>query len=389
LEGYDVISVMVVTVGRSDYSILKPVMRALESDPAFNLLVTVAGMHLSPEFGATSHHIEADGFQIDERIEMTMSSDSAEGTAKSMGLGILGYSQVFARRKPDLLVLMGDRFEMFAAAVAALPFKIPIAHIHGGELTEGAIDDALRHSISKLSHLHFVSTESYRRRVIQLGEAPDRVFEIGAPALDNLKTADLPGRLELEQQFDIDLSTQPLLVTMHPTTLSSEDAETEIQSLLSVLSALEISTIFTAPNADAGGRRIRAEIDRFVAENQSARMVQNFGEAGYYGLLRHVGAMVGNSSSGIVEGASFNLPVVNIGSRQAGRVAGKNVIHTTTTPVDIASAIRRAFSVEFRESLVDIVNPYGDGNASDRMLTTLRASDISPNLCVKRFFDLE
>lgn len=381
-------SVMVISVGRSDYSILKPVMRAFKSEPTFDLLVTVAGMHLSPEFGSTFHQIEEDGFQIDERVEMTMSSDSAEGTAKSIGLGILGYSQVFARRKPDLLVLMGDRFEMFAAAVAALPFKIPIAHIHGGELTEGAIDDALRHSISKLSHLHFVSTDSYRRRVIQLGEAPDRVFEIGAPALDNLKMADLPGRLELEQQFDIDLSTSPLLVTMHPTTLSAENVETEIQSLLSVLSTLEVSTIFTAPNADAGGRRIRAEIDQFVAENQFARMVQNFGEAGYYGLLSHVGAMVGNSSSGIVEGASFNLPVVNIGSRQSGRIVGKNVIHTTITPADIDSAIRRAISVEFRESLVDLVNPYGDGNASDRMLTTLRASDISPNLCVKRFFDL-
>ncbi len=380
--------IAVLTVARSDFSVLLPVMRRIEAEPGFALEVIVAGMHLSPEFGATASEVRAAGYTAARHVEMLLSSDTAEGAAKSMGLGVLGFAQHFGHQRPDLLLLMGDRFEVFAAAAAALPFGIPVAHLHGGELSEGAIDDAMRHAITKMAHIHLVSAEPYRARVIQLGEQPERVFVTGAPALDNLREITLSDRAALERRFAIDLAEPPLVVTLHPTTLEPAEAERHVEVLLAALADSGKPLLFTAPNADPAGRAIRARIQDFVAGRSRAWFVENLGVAGYYGVLKHAAAMVGNSSSGIIEGASFKLPVVDIGNRQRGRLAGRNVIHAAAEARAIRAALARALKPQFRASLADLANPYGDGRAAEQIVAALRSLAIGPALCLKRFHDL-
>jgi UDP-N-acetylglucosamine 2-epimerase (non-hydrolysing)/GDP/UDP-N,N'-diacetylbacillosamine 2-epimerase (hydrolysing) len=380
--------VAVVTVARSDYSILTPVLRRIVGDPALDLELIVAGMHLAPEFGLTIKEIEADGFQIRHRVEMLLSSDTPLGTAKSMGLGLLGFAEIYAAHRPDTLLITGDRFEMFVATAAALPFRIPIAHIHGGELSEGAIDDAMRHAISKMSHLHFVSTEEYRRRVIQLGESPDRVIVSGAPALDNLRNFARPDAAELERRFGIDLAEAPLIVTFHPTTLEPDRTEPDLRALLSALDAGGWPIVFTAPNADADGRRIGTEIARFAETRPRTWFVANLGLNGYYGLLHYAAAMVGNSSSGIIEAASFGLPVVNIGNRQRSRLAGANVVHVAAEQEAIERAIKTVLDPAFRAGLLNGANPYGDGDAAPIIVEALRTVRWTPEFCAKRFHNL-
>ena len=293
----------VVTVARSDYGIYLPILRAIQAEPSLRLGLYVSGAHLSPEFGLTVREIEKDGFDIVERVEMLLSSDSAEGISKAMGLGLIGFAQAFARTRPDLLLVLGDRFEMHAAALAALPFRIPIAHLHGGELTEGAIDDALRHSMTKLSHLHFVSTADYARRVIQLGEAPARVIVSGAPSLDQLRQTRLLTRNEFAERFHIALPEVFLLVTYHPVTLEYEQTEWQIQQLLAALRQTGLPVLFTMPNADTNGRIIRDYIRQYVAAQADSPMpayvVENLGTQGYASVMQMATAMVGNSSSGI------------------------------------------------------------------------------------------
>jgi UDP-hydrolysing UDP-N-acetyl-D-glucosamine 2-epimerase len=320
---------------------------------------------------------------------MLLSSDTPTGTAKSMGVGLLGFADLFTRARPDTVVVMGDRFEMFAATAAALPFCIPVAHIHGGELSEGAIDDAMRHAITKMSHLHFVSTEEHRRRVVQLGEEPERVFVCGAPALDNLKGFNALPKQALERRFGFDLSEAPLLVTFHPTTLEVERTEADTAALLAALKASGHPVIFTAPNADPAGRIIRAQILRYVSENPRAWFVENLGLEGYYSLLHYAWAMVGNSSSGIIEAASFRLPVVNVGNRQRRRYTGPNVLHVVAEQKAIEAAIQTGVSPQFRKTLDSLVNPYGDGSAASRIAEVLRTTDWSSGPCVKRFHDSE
>jgi UDP-hydrolysing UDP-N-acetyl-D-glucosamine 2-epimerase len=382
------IRVAVVSVARSDYSILRPVLRILAADPDFDLQIIATGMHLSPEYGMTVDQFEADGFEVAHRVETLMSSDSPAGTSKSMGIGMVGLAEVYANHRPDVLVIMGDRFEMFAATAAALPFGIPVAHIHGGELSEGAIDDAMRHSITKMSHLHLVSTEDHRRRVIQLGEGPDRVIVCGAPALDNLHAFDALSKVDLERRFSIDLSRPPLLVTFHPTTLDMDRSEGDLDALLGALEQLDLPVVFTAPNADPAGRVIRRTIEHFCEHHSNARFVENFGTDGYYSLLPHVLAMVGNSSSGIIEAASFGLPVVNIGNRQKGRTVGANVVHAAANRDDILAAVKTAISSGFRTRIAGMANPYGDGKAATRIVDAIRAIAWSPEFCKKRFHDL-
>ncbi len=378
-------TVGVVTVSRSDYSAYLPVLRRIQEDPGLELYLFATGMHLSPEFGLTVQTIEADGFEVSERVEMLLSSDTPEGISKSMGLGLIGLAQAYSRFQPDILLLLGDRFEMHAAALAALPFKIPLAHIHGGEISEGAFDDALRHSITKLSHLHFVSTEDNAKRVMQMGEEQWRVMVSGAPSLDNLYTVQLLKRQELEARFGLLLNGDPLLVTFHPVTLEYEQTEWQMTELLATLKTFDLPIVFTPPNADTNGRIITRMMEEFVKDDPKAHIVGNLGTEGYFSLMACAGAMVGNSSSGIIEAPSFKLPVVNIGSRQKGRIRGKNVLDVGYSRVEVREAITRAISPEFRAGLINLVNPYGDGHAAEKIVRKLKEITLGSELLVKRF----
>ena len=318
---------------------------------------------------------------------MLLSSDTPEGIAKSMGLGTIGFAQAYARSRPDILLVLGDRFEMHAAAVAALPFKIPLAHIHGGEITEGAIDDALRHSMTKLSHLHFVATHDYRQRVIQMGEEPWRVIVSGAPSLDNLHTVTGLDQGQLEERLGLALDPAPLLVTYHPVTLEYEDAQWQAQELLAALEECGLPVVFTMPNADTGGRAIRDMLGEYVATRPNARLFKNLGTPAYFSLMGCAAAMVGNSSSGIIEAPSFGLPMVNIGSRQAGRTRAANLIDVGYARADIVRGIRHALDPEFRAGLRGMANPYGDGHAAEVIVESLKEVSIDQRLIVKHFVD--
>lgn len=379
----------VITTSRADYGIYLPILRRLCREPGLDVRLYVTGMHLSAGFGHTVKEVEKDGFTIQEEVEMLLASDTPEGIAKSMGLGTIGFAQAFSRWKPDILVVLGDRFEMHAAVVAALPFMIPIAHIHGGERTEGAIDETLRHSITKMSHLHFVSTKDYADRVIQMGEEPWRVIISGAPSLDNLKEF-VPFRLEeLEARVGMALSNRGfLLVTFHPVTLEFAQAGEQIDNLLAALLAIKMPVVFTLPNADLAGMEVRNHICEFVDKTSSARALENFGTRGYFSLMAHAAAMVGNSSSGLLEAPSFELPVVNVGTRQRGRIRAANVIDCDCKKETIVNALSRAFSREFRDSIKGLVNPYGDSNAAEYISVRLMHTPLDEKLIVKRFYDL-
>ncbi len=377
----------VVTVGRSDYGNYLPVLRQIQSEPGLELRLIVSGTHLVSEFGSTYRAIEEDGFEIDDRVEMLLSSDAPEGIAKSMGLGIIGFAQSYSACRPDLLLVLGDRFEMYAAVVAALPFKLPIAHIHGGEITQGAMDDALRHSITKLSHLHFVSTEDYRRRVLQLGEESWRITVSGAPGLDNVRSTPILDRRELELLVGMELGKKPLLVTYHPVTLEYEQTESQTVELLAALNRSGLPVVFTMPNADTNGRIITKAIEDYVAGHQDSRLVDNLGNQGYFSLMSLASAMVGNSSSGITEAGYFNLPVVNIGNRQLGRIRTGNIIDVGYSRDEISTGIRQAISKEFRQTAAAVVSPYGDGKAAERIISVLNQCSLDDRLIIKKFVD--
>lgn len=378
----------VVTVARSDYGIYLPILRLIQADPELRLHLIVASAHLVPKFGLTVNAIQADGFEIGERIEMLLASDSPEGIAKSIGIGVMGFAQAFARFRPDILLVLGDRFEMHAAALAALPFNLPVAHIHGGEVTQGAMDDALRHSLIKLSHLHFVSTPEYAQRVAQLGEEPWRITVSGAPSLDNLRAMALPTREQLETQFGFRLQPAPLLVTFHPVTLEFERTEWQIGELMAALDELQLPVIFTMPNADTRNGIIRQHIAEYVGAHPSAWSVENFGTPNYFSVMQFAAAMVGNSSSGIIEAPSFRLPVVNIGTRQAGRVRAANVVDVGNAREEIVVGVQRAMTPAFRERLRDLANPYGDGRAAERIVAGLKAVALDDRLTRKIFCDV-
>ncbi len=379
----------VVTVARSDYGHYLPLLRRIREADGLNLHLIAAGSHLSSEFGSTVEVIEADGFEVADRVEMLRSSDTPLGIAGSMGLGVRGFAESFARVQPDILVVLGDRFEMHAAALAALPFTIPVAHIHGGELTLGAFDDALRHSMTKLSHLHFVATEEYARRVIQLGEEPWRVLMTGGIGLDNVRSISLLERAELEAIVGLSLDEPTLLVTFHPATLEFEDAEWQTGELLSALVTAGLPVVFTAPNADTRGRSVRALIEAFVQSTPRTTLVENLGTRAFFSMLSFASAMVGNSSSGIIEAPSFGLPVVNIGTRQDGRVRAKNVIDVGNRREEITVGIERALDPSFRASLRGMANPYDAGGAAELIADRLETVDLGPALITKRFHDLE
>ncbi len=382
-------TIAVVTVARSDYGIYTSILREIQAASNLRLQLIAAGMHLSPEFGMTVGLIEADGFEVSDRVEMLLSSDTALGTAKSIGLGVIGFAEVFARRKPDMIVVLGDRFEMHAAALAALPLGIPLAHIHGGEVTEGAIDEALRHGITKIAHLHFASTRLYADRIVRMGEEPWRVVVSGAPALDNLESFQAIPPGDLATRFGAPFDRNPILVTYHPVTRELDRTPAQIEALFQALAELSDPVIFTAPNADPAGRFLASRIQAFVAEHRHAHAVDNLGSQAYFSAMRTAKAMVGNSSSGIIEAPSFELPVVNVGARQAGRLRGTNVVDVgdDTDPRAIAAGIARALDPAFRNAIRGAANPYRHGNAARTIVEKLAAIPLDAALLNKRFHD--
>ena len=388
MERRGVRTIGVVTVARSDYGIYLPILQQLRDDAELGLHLYVTGMHLSGTFGLTVRQIEADGFATGDRIEMLEESDAPESIARSIGRGVAGFADAFAAYRPDILLVLGDRFEMFCPVVAALPFNIPIAHIHGGESTEGAMDESIRHAITKMSHLHFAATEAYAKRLAQMGEQSWRITVSGAPALDHLGRLTLPDRAQLAEQTGIDLGDPYLLVTYHPVTLEHEHTEHQITELLAVLDELAMPVVFTYPNADTSGRIIIDRIEAYAQDRSDAHVATSFDPATYLSLMRHAAAMVGNSSAGIIEAASFKLPVVNIGSRQRGRIRSGNVIDAGYGRDAILDAVRRALDDDFRGSLNDLTNPYGDGRAAERIIDKLKSVELNQELLQKRFCDL-
>ncbi len=381
--------ICVVTGGRAEYGLLYWLMREIADDPALELQVAVTGMHLSPEFGLTVREIEKDGLPIAARVEMLLSSDSAVGITKSMGLGLIGFADAFERLAPDLIVVLGDRFEILAAAQAALFARIPLAHIHGGELTEGAADESIRHALTKLAHLHFVAAEPYRRRVIQLGEAPERVFLTGAPGLDTIGRIELLSREALETDLGMSFSRPNFLVTYHPATLSGSAPEEAFEELLAALDAFpQSSVIFTRPNADTHGRGLNDCIDRYVAARpERAKAFMSLGQRRYLSALKWADAVIGNSSSGLTEAPLMKCPTVNIGNRQGGRLRAPSVLDCGEGRSQIESAIRQALSPAHRAVADQGVSVYGHGDASSCIVAVLRSVPLT-GLITKPFYDL-
>tara|TARA_B100000686_G_C16729557_1_gene939810 strand:+ start:642 stop:1811 length:1170 start_codon:yes stop_codon:yes gene_type:complete len=368
-----VLKVCVVTGSRADYGLLRGVIQGIKDSSVLELQVVVTGMHLSPEFGLTYRDIEADDFVIDHKVEMLLSSDTPTGVTKSMGLGMIGFADALANLKPDMMLVLGDRFEIFVAASAAMIARIPIAHLHGGETTEGAYDEAIRHSITKMSHLHFVAAEEYQQRVIQLGEAPESVFQVGGLGIDNILNLKLLDRRELEAELDFELGPRNLLVTFHPVTLEQGAASGQMAELLKALKMLEDTyLIFTMPNADNEGRELFEMIKEFVNFHPvTTRVFTSLGQLIYLSCICHVDGLVGNSSSGLIEAPSFKKGTINIGDRQSGRLRAASVIDCEPTQSDIMEALNQFYSNKFQANLTKVVNPYGEGGASKKIVEVL------------------
>ncbi len=380
--------ICVITGTRAEYGLLRWVMQGIKDDPELTLQVIATGMHLSPEFGLTYREIEQDGFQIDRKVEMLTSSDTPVGIAKSMGLGMIGFADAICELKPDLIVVLGDRFEIFSAVAAALVARIPVAHLHGGETTEGAFDEAIRHSITKMSHLHFVAAEEYRQRVIQLGEQPERVFLVGGLGIDNIKRLKLLDRAELEYSLGFELGQRSLMITFHPVTLEMATARDQMAELLAALDELQdTQLIFTMPNADTDSRALIKMVDQFVALHANSRAYTSLGQLRYLSCITHIDGVVGNSSSGLIEVPSFKKGTINIGDRQRGRLQAESVINCAPTRPSIAAALERLYNADFQASLSQVRNPYGEGGASEKVVKSIKNYAID-GLAKKAFYDL-
>jgi UDP-hydrolysing UDP-N-acetyl-D-glucosamine 2-epimerase len=376
-------TIAVVTSSRADYGHLYWPLRDLSRTESAELRIVALGPHLSPEFGHTFQEIEKDGFSIDARVECLLSSDTDIGMAKTIGVAILGLADLFGKMRPDLLLLIADRYEMLAPASVALALRIPIAHIEGGEVSEGAIDDAVRNALTKMSHIHFTSTHAARQRVIEMGEEEWRVHRAGAPSLDHLRRQRLLSREEVAARLQLDLSNPPLLVAYHPVTLARDTIE-EADALFAALESVPDRILFCYPNADAGSRALIDRTKTFLASRGQGKLFTNLDAVTYWSLLREAAMLVGNSSSGIMETPSFALPTVNIGMRQQGRERAGNVLDAAANKSAILRSIETARTVEFRQSLAGLVNPYGDGHASDKIVEVLTTAPLTRDLLVKR-----
>ena len=382
--------ICIVTGTRAEYGLFCPLLNLLKNSVDYDLQLLVTGMHLSPEFGLTYKEIEKDGFVISEKIEALLSSDSSVGTIKSTGLSMIGFADAFQRLKPDWVIVLGDRFETFAATTAAYLGKIPVAHISGGETTEGATDEGLRHAITKMSYLHFASTDVYRKRIIQLGETPSRVFNVGAIGLDNISQMALLTQQELSNQINFDLTDTPYaLITFHPVTLENNTSQHQFIQLLSVLDKQDnLKLVFTLPNSDADGRIITELIKQFVDKHpQNARCYTSLGQLRYLSAVKYADFVIGNSSSGIVEVPSFQIPTINIGDRQKGRLQSKTVIDALPTCSAIQTAIQKARSKTFKKACLGFDNIYGSGDTAKKIIELLRQYAVVSSL-KKTFFDL-
>lgn len=380
-------TVCVITSTRADYGQLRWVMEGICQSAELQLQVIATGMHLAPEFGFTLEAIEADGFAVNRKVEMLLSSDTAVGVAKSMGLGVIGFADALSELRPDLILVLGDRYEIFAAVAAAMIARIPVAHLHGGEATEGLIDESIRHSITKMSHLHFVAAEEYRRRVIQLGEQPDRVFKVGGLGVDNILRLKLLTRNELEESLEFKFLSRNLLITFHPVTLENNTSAAQMEELLDELVNMrDTGLIFTLPNADTEGRVLFRQIEEFCARNMNARAYTSLGQLRYLSCIQYVDGVIGNSSSGLTEVPSFKKGTVNIGDRQRGRLQAASVINCMPDRVSIGTAIHQLYTSEFQETLQHVENPYGSGGASDLIVEILERHSLEC-LLKKRFFD--
>jgi GDP/UDP-N,N'-diacetylbacillosamine 2-epimerase (hydrolysing) len=381
--------ICVVTGTRAEYGLLRGLLQRLRASDAAELQLVVTGMHLSPEFGSTLNEIEADGFVVAARVEMLLSADTATGVSKSMGLGMIGFADTFGRLRPDIIVVLGDRFEIFAAAAAALVAGIPLAHIHGGETTEGAFDESIRHAVTKMAHLHFVAAEPYRRRVVQLGENPAHVFRVGGLGVDAITELALLDRADLEASLGFALGERSLLVTFHPATADGGAAASQMAELLAALAQRpDTQLIFTMPNADTGSRGIAGQINDFVAAHPNARAYASLGQLRYLSCMQFVDGVVGNSSSGLAEAPSFGIGTIDIGDRQRGRLRAATVIHCPPARDAIAVAIDRLYDPTFRAGLANVENPYGTGGAAAK-ITEILCHHAIDNLIMKHFHDLD
>jgi GDP/UDP-N,N'-diacetylbacillosamine 2-epimerase (hydrolysing) len=380
--------ICVITGTRAEYGLLRWVMQGIKDDPELTLQVVAAGMHLSPEFGLTYRAIEQDGFKIDRKVEMLTSSDTPVGIAKSIGLGLIGFADALNELSPDMIVVLGDRFEILSAVVAAQVARIPIAHLHGGEKTEGAFDEAFRHSISKMSHLHFVAAEEYRQRVIQLGEQPERVFLVGGLGIDNIKRLKLLDRAELEAALGFKMGGKNLLITFHPATLDAASAEDQMIELLEALAESEdAQLIFTLPNADTGGRALIKMVEQFVGQHPNAHAYTSLGQLRYLSCVAQVDGVLGNSSSGLTEVPSFRKGTINIGDRQRGRLQATSVLNCHPSRQSITAALKRLYTADFQASLRQVRNPYGEGGASEKVVNVVKYYALN-DIAKKTFYDL-
>lgn len=379
--------VCVVTGTRAEYGLLKPVIDKIHKAKDLELQLVATGMHLSPEFGLTYKEIEADGYTVTEKVEMLLSSDTGVGITKSMAVALMGFGECFDRLKPDMVVILGDRYEMLMVASAAMVAKIPIAHIHGGEITEGAMDDAIRHSITKMSHLHFATTEEYRHRIIQLGESPDNVYHAGSLGVENIVNETLLDKAAFEKSIDFTVDDNTIIVTYHPVTLENIPSKVQFEKLLTVIEKNEkLRVIFTKANSDTDGRIINQMIDEFVKEHQDRCVAfTSLGRVRYLSALQFCGGVVGNSSSGIIEAPSFHIPTVNIGNRQQGRICADTVINCGYEVEDIQEALDKAFSKEFCDQLQKMNNPYEKTGTSELIVEKIKEM-LSKDQGVKKHF---
>lgn len=380
--------VCVVTGTRAEYGLLRWVMEGIEKSSSLNLQLVVTGMHLSPEFGLTVNEIKSHGFVVDRCVEMLVSSDTPTGITKSIGLGLTGFADVIEDLEPDLVLILGDRYEILAAAISAMIARVPLAHLHGGEATEGSIDEAIRHSITKMSHLHFVATDEYRNRVIQLGEQPDNVYQVGGLGIDNISNLELLERKTLEESLGFQFKEKNLLITFHPVTLESKSSKFQMAELLSALDDLEDTyLIFTMPNSDTDGRILFQQIEKFVSEHNNASVFTSLGQLKYLSCIAQVDAVIGNSSSGLTETPSFKKATINIGDRQRGRMKAASVIDCLPERSAIINALEKIYLDEFQQKLKSIVNPYGEGGASELIIEILESASLD-NIVKKSFYDI-
>lgn len=379
--------IVILTATRAEYGILKPLIAGMTADSYYDARIAVTGMHLSPEFGMTVKEIETDGFSIDRKIEILLSSDTPVALSKSMGLAMISFSEYFEERKPNALLVLGDRFETFAVCAAAVNARIPILHLHGGEATEGLIDEAFRHSVTKMSHLHFTSTQAYRKRVIQLGESPDRVFNVGALGVENALKMQTMTLDELEECLGFKLGANYAVGSFHPVTLERLTAKRQTKELLDAVGRhRDITFLFTKANADTDGRIINKTLEAYAKAQDHLRLVDSLGSKRYLSALKHAAFVIGNSSSGLIEAPSFHIPTINIGDRQRGRIAGETVIHCEPDAVSIDRAIQKAMNQGFRNRIEKAANPYGDGHTLGKIMSIVKEFFENDKIDVKKKF---